>query len=113
MGRPPSIPAEKKTRIVLSVLAAARGRLMEVFDLSELQATYILDLQLRRLTKFSRLELEAERAILAMQTAALAARQLHARAELMRHMLTTARKVAGKPKAEAIETVVAVLAKAL
>ncbi|MCK1803811.1 DNA topoisomerase IV subunit A [Brevibacterium sp. R8603A2] len=39
----------------------ARGRLMDVFDLSELQATYILDLQLRRLTKFSRLELEAER----------------------------------------------------
>ena len=52
------------------------------------------------------LQLEAERAILAMQTAALAARQLHARAELMRHMLTTARKVAGKPKAEAVETVV-------
>ena len=39
----------------------ARTRLMEVFDLSEIQATYILDLQLRRLTKFSRLELEAER----------------------------------------------------
>ena len=34
---------------------------MEVFDLSEIQATYILDLQLRRLTRFSRLELEAER----------------------------------------------------
>ena len=41
--------------------AAARTRLMEVFDLSETQATYILDLQLRRLTKFSRIELEAER----------------------------------------------------
>ena len=40
---------------------SARSRLMEVFDLSEVQATYILDLQLRRLTKFSRLELEAER----------------------------------------------------
>ncbi len=40
---------------------SARSRLMEVFDLSEIQATYILDLQLRRLTKFSRLELEAER----------------------------------------------------
>ena len=39
----------------------ARTRLMDVFDLSGLQATYILDLQLRRLTKFSRLELEAER----------------------------------------------------
>ncbi|WP_286697142.1 DNA gyrase/topoisomerase IV subunit A, partial [Dermacoccus sp. UBA1591] len=35
--------------------ATARARLMQVFDLSEAQATYILDLQLRRLTKFSRL----------------------------------------------------------
>ena len=41
--------------------STARTRLMDVFELSELQATYILDLQLRRLTKFSRLELEAER----------------------------------------------------
>lgn len=41
--------------------AQARTRLMDVFDLSEIQATYILDLQLRRLTKFSRIELEAER----------------------------------------------------
>jgi len=41
--------------------ATARTRLIDVFDLSEAQATYILDLQLRRLTKFSRIELEAER----------------------------------------------------
>ncbi len=41
--------------------ATARERLISVFDLSELQATYILDLQLRRLTKFSRIELETER----------------------------------------------------
>ncbi|GAA4285103.1 DNA topoisomerase IV subunit A [Brevibacterium daeguense] len=41
--------------------ATARTRLMDVFELTEVQATYILDLQLRRLTKFSRLELEAER----------------------------------------------------
>ncbi|AZN29098.1 DNA topoisomerase IV subunit A [Flaviflexus salsibiostraticola] len=41
--------------------AAARDRLMSVFDLSEVQADYILELRLRRLTKFSRLELEAER----------------------------------------------------
>jgi DNA gyrase subunit A len=40
----------------------ARTRLMEVFDLSEAQAGYILDLQLRRLTKFSRIELEREKA---------------------------------------------------
>ena len=41
--------------------AAARTRLIDVFDLSRVQAEYILELQLRRLTKFSRLELEAER----------------------------------------------------
>ena len=52
------------------------------------------------------LQREAADAIAAMQSAALAARHLHARAELMRHMLTTARKVADKPKAEAVETVV-------
>lgn len=39
----------------------ARVRLIDVFDLSELQAEYILELRLRRLTKFSRIELEAER----------------------------------------------------
>ena len=41
--------------------AAARTRLINVFDLSEAQANYILELQLRRLTKFSRIELETER----------------------------------------------------
>ncbi|MDH2428255.1 DNA topoisomerase IV subunit A [Sphaerisporangium sp. TRM90804] len=41
--------------------AQARARLMEVFDLSEIQATYILDTPLRRLTRFDRLELERER----------------------------------------------------
>ncbi|GAA6525718.1 DNA topoisomerase IV subunit A [Intrasporangium sp. DVR] len=41
--------------------ATAKTRLMEIFDLSDPQATYILDLQLRRLTKFSRIELEAEK----------------------------------------------------
>jgi DNA gyrase subunit A len=40
---------------------AARGRLMEVFDLSQVQADYILELRLRRLTRFSRIELETER----------------------------------------------------
>ena len=39
---------------------AARERLMSVFDLSEAQADYILDMQLRRLTRFSRIELEKE-----------------------------------------------------
>lgn len=41
---------------------AARERLIKVFDLSELQANYILDMPLRRLTKFSRIELEKEQA---------------------------------------------------
>ncbi|MFP7697161.1 DNA topoisomerase (ATP-hydrolyzing) subunit A [Trueperella sp. LYQ143] len=41
--------------------AMACDRLMKVFDLSEVQAEYILQLRLRRLTKFSQLELEAER----------------------------------------------------
>ena len=40
--------------------AAAKERLMSVFDLSELQAEYILDMALRRLTRFSRIELEKE-----------------------------------------------------
>ncbi len=38
----------------------ARTRLIDVFDLSQAQADYILELQLRRLTKFSRLDLETE-----------------------------------------------------
>ena len=41
--------------------AEARARLIDVFDLSEPQANYILELQLRRLTKFSRLELDKEK----------------------------------------------------
>ena len=40
--------------------AAAKDRLMTVFDLSDVQATYILDMPLRRLTRFSRIELEKE-----------------------------------------------------
>ncbi|HEV7956490.1 MAG TPA: DNA gyrase subunit A, partial [Marisediminicola sp.] len=39
----------------------ARVKLMDVFELSQLQAEYILELRLRRLTRFSRIELEAER----------------------------------------------------
>ncbi|OCG73073.1 DNA gyrase/topoisomerase IV subunit A [Microbacterium sediminis] len=39
----------------------ARTRLCQVFDLDEVQAEYILELRLRRLTKFSRIELEKER----------------------------------------------------
>jgi DNA gyrase subunit A len=39
----------------------ARARLIDVFDLSQIQAEYILELRLRRLTRFSRIELETER----------------------------------------------------
>lgn len=49
----------------------ARSRLMQVFDLSEAQAEYILELRLRRLTKFSRVELEGERDQLLAEIAAL------------------------------------------
>ncbi len=41
--------------------AEAKARLITVFDLSDVQATYILDMPLRRLTKFSRIDLETER----------------------------------------------------
>lgn len=51
--------------------AQAKSRLMEAFDLDEVQAEHILSLQLRRLTKFSRLELEAERDRLTAEIAEL------------------------------------------
>jgi DNA gyrase subunit A len=38
----------------------AKAKLRQVFDLSDEQAEYILELRLRRLTKFSKIELEAE-----------------------------------------------------
>ncbi|WP_129338578.1 DNA gyrase/topoisomerase IV subunit A [Cellulomonas endophytica] len=50
---------------------AARTRLQQVFDLSEKQAEYILELRLRRLTRFSRVELESERDRLAAEIAEL------------------------------------------
>ena len=52
---------------------AARARLMAVFDLTQPQAEYILELRLRRLTKFSRIELEAEKDALAREIARLEA----------------------------------------
>ncbi|MCL2594541.1 MAG: DNA topoisomerase IV subunit A [Promicromonosporaceae bacterium] len=51
----------------------ARERLMSVFELTEPQANYILDLQLRRLTKFSRIELEKEQGELQAEIASLSA----------------------------------------
>ena len=49
----------------------ARARLMTIFDLSETQAEYILELRLRRLTKFSKIELESEKSQLLEEIAAL------------------------------------------
>jgi DNA gyrase subunit A len=53
--------------------AAAKERLMSVFDLSEIQAQYILDTPLRRLTRYDRLELERERDTLQREIAELTA----------------------------------------
>jgi DNA gyrase subunit A len=41
--------------------AQARDRLMGVFDLTQVQADYILEMPLRRLTKYSKLELDKEK----------------------------------------------------
>ncbi|WP_434743490.1 DNA gyrase/topoisomerase IV subunit A [Micromonospora sp. SH-82] len=50
---------------------AAKDGLMEKFRLSEIQAGYILDTPLRRLTRFDRLELEAEQEKLRQEIAEL------------------------------------------
>jgi len=52
-------------------VAQARTRLMEAFDLSEAQANYILDMQLRQLTRLSAIKLEAERDELSARIAGL------------------------------------------
>ncbi|WP_327090712.1 DNA topoisomerase IV subunit A [Nonomuraea sp. NBC_01738] len=51
--------------------AQARTRLMEVFDLSDIQAAYILDTPLRRLTRFDKLELDREKQQLSDEIAEL------------------------------------------
>jgi DNA gyrase subunit A len=53
--------------------AAAKERLIQIFDLSEIQAQYILDTPLRRLTRYDRLELERERQTLQAEIAELTA----------------------------------------
>ncbi len=53
--------------------AAAKERLMSIFDLSAIQAQYILDTPLRRLTKYDKLELEREQQTLADEIAELTA----------------------------------------
>ena len=51
--------------------AAAKERLIAVFDLTEIQAQYILDTPLRRLTRFDKLELEREQETLRAEIAEL------------------------------------------
>ncbi|MFE7974226.1 DNA topoisomerase (ATP-hydrolyzing) subunit A [Streptomyces shenzhenensis] len=61
--------------------AQAKARLMERFSLSDIQTQYILDTPLRRLTKFDRIELEAEKERLNTEIAELT-RILESDAEL-------------------------------
>jgi DNA gyrase subunit A len=49
----------------------AKSRLRQIFDLSDIQAQYILDTPLRRLTRFDRLELEREQDVLRAEIAEL------------------------------------------
>ncbi len=49
----------------------AKSRLMQVFELSEIQSQYILDTPLRRLTRYDRLELEKESETLRKEIASL------------------------------------------
>ncbi|MDL4815874.1 DNA gyrase/topoisomerase IV subunit A [Actinomadura opuntiae] len=51
----------------------AKQRLMQIFELSEIQAQYILDTPLRRLTRYDRIELEKEKEQLAKEIAKLTA----------------------------------------
>jgi DNA gyrase subunit A len=53
--------------------ADARERLMDQFSLTEIQANYILDTPLRRLTRFDRIELESEQEKLRAEIAELTA----------------------------------------
>ena len=53
--------------------AQARERLMAAFELSEVQTSYILEMPLRRLTKYSTIELEGERDTLTAKIAELTA----------------------------------------
>ncbi|WP_214466991.1 DNA gyrase/topoisomerase IV subunit A [Microbacterium flavescens] len=78
----------------------ARTRLMDVFDLSEPQAEYILELRLRRLTRFSRIELEAERDKLKTEIAELEellASEILLRAQVARE-LDAAAETYGTPR---------------
>jgi DNA gyrase subunit A len=67
--------------------AAARTRLMSIYDLTEIQANYILELRLRQLTKYSRIELEKEQDELRREIAELEA--ILASDELLRALVSS------------------------
>ena len=66
--------------------AQARTRLMEVFALTEIQANYILDTPLRRLTRLDKLELEQEQQTLSEEIAELS--QILASPERLRQVVS-------------------------
>ncbi|GAB3249916.1 DNA gyrase/topoisomerase IV subunit A [Arthrobacter pigmenti] len=67
--------------------AAARERLMTIYDLTEVQANYILELRLRQLTKYSRIELEAEQDELRREIASL--EEILGSEQLLRQLVST------------------------
>ncbi|MFF3942572.1 DNA gyrase/topoisomerase IV subunit A [Streptomyces phaeofaciens] len=75
--------------------AQAKERLMERFSLSEIQTQYILDTPLRRLTRFDRIELEAEKERLNAEIAELT-RILESDAELRKLVSSELAAVAKK-----------------
>ncbi|MGW2616780.1 DNA gyrase/topoisomerase IV subunit A [Streptomyces sp. NPDC001500] len=75
--------------------AQAKERLMERFSLSEIQTQYILDTPLRRLTRFDRIELEAEKERLNEEIAELT-RILESDAELRKLVSAELASVAKK-----------------
>ncbi|WP_395573466.1 DNA topoisomerase (ATP-hydrolyzing) subunit A [Streptomyces sp. BK79] len=75
--------------------AQAKQRLMERFSLSEIQTQYILDTPLRRLTKYDRVELEAEKERLNAEIEELS-RILDSDAELRKLVSTELAAVAKK-----------------
>jgi DNA gyrase subunit A len=80
--------------------AAARERLMSVFELTLAQVDYILEMQLRRLTRFSRIELEKEQDELRREIEALDAilADDKARWKVVSDELTEVAKTYGTPR---------------
>lgn len=95
-------------------VASARARLQEVFQLSQEQTDYILELRLRRLTRMSAIELETERDALHEEIAHLLA--LLADAQLIRQTvsdeLAAMARAYGTPRRSVLSGATAPLARA-